>query len=80
MSCLGKEGTLKIFYSLATSIGMIANTNVQSMVLGSSQLNTVVDLIYKLCCDPLHSGRNNLRTVIHWLEKCADEAVEVRFF
>lgn len=62
---------------IGLSHGMLANSNPQGS--GShSQLNAVVELLYKLCCDIPEWGQTNLVTVIRWLENCADEALSVR--
>jgi hypothetical protein len=44
---------------------------------GLSQLKTVVELLYKLCCDIPQWGLKNLMAMVVWLESCADNAVAV---
>jgi len=55
---------------------MVANASAQS-TMGLSQLNTVVDLIYKLCCNIPGWGFDNLANLISWLHACADKALQV---
>ncbi|CAL8111027.1 unnamed protein product [Orchesella dallaii] len=59
---------------LGLSHGMSANANTLGSN-GHSQLNTVVELLYKLCCNIPDWGHVNLLAVIRWLENCADEAL-----
>lgn len=44
---------------------------------GLSQLSTVVELLFKLCCDIPQWGLNNLMAMVAWLETCADNSVAV---
>ena len=55
---------------------MVANANPSGV---HSQLNTVVELIFKLCCNIPNWGYDNLVTLVKWLESVADQAIEVRY-
>lgn len=61
---------------IGLSHGLSASSNSQG-ANGQSQLNTVVELLYKLCCSIPEWGHSNLLAVIRWLENCADEALSV---
>jgi baculoviral IAP repeat-containing protein 6 len=50
-------------------LGMGGGNNIN---VGHSQLNTVVELLYKLCVDIPTWGLNNLMAMMSWLESCAD--------
>lgn len=56
-------------------LGMVASN--PASVGGLSQLSTVVELLFKLCCDIPQWGLRNLMTMVEWLESCADNSVSV---
>lgn len=55
---------------------MVVNPN-SKMEVGVSQLNTVVELLYKICCDIHEWGYENLKYVVSWLSNLADAGAQV---